>query len=48
MIPAAETAAVPSVETFGLPPEVPHLIAKLRLVPPEIRDQIIRPKQVAA
>ena len=48
MIPATETAAVPSAETFGLPPEVPHLIAKLRLVPPEILAQITQPKQAAA
>ena len=48
MIPGAELAAVPSTETFGLPADVPHLIAKLRLVPEEIREQIIRPKERAA
>lgn len=42
MIPAAEANAVPSSETFGLPAEVPHLIAKLRLVPPEILATITR------
>jgi hypothetical protein len=32
----AALTAVPSTETFGLPAEVPHLIAKLRLVSPEL------------
>ena len=48
MIPAAEATTVPSTETFGLPPEVPHLIAKLRLAPPEVLAQITQPKQAAA
>jgi hypothetical protein len=33
---AAALAAPPSVETYGLPEQVPHLIAKLRLVDPTI------------
>ena len=36
MTASAALTAVHSEETFGLPPEVPHLIAKLRLVPPEV------------
>ena len=32
---AADTV-IPSTETFGLPPEASHLIAKLRMLPPEI------------
>jgi len=36
---AADTV-VPSTETFGLPPTVPHLIAKLRLVDPAVLAQI--------
>ena len=31
---------VPSTETYGLPPTVPHLIAKLRLVDPAVLAQI--------
>jgi len=30
-----------SPETFGLPADVPHLIAKLRVMPAELRDQIL-------
>lgn len=41
----AALTAVQSEETFGLPAEVPHLIAKLRLVPPEVIATIIRPKE---
>ena len=40
MRPGAESLVVPSTETYGLPAEVPHLIAKLRLVNPEILAQI--------
>jgi len=36
---AADTV-VPSTETYGLPPTVPHLIAKLRLVDPDVLAQI--------
>ena len=32
-----------STETFGLPAEVPRLIAKLRLLPPEVLAQIQEP-----
>ena len=32
----AALTAVHSSETFGLPPQAEHLIAKLRLLPPEI------------
>ena len=28
-------------ESFGLPADVPHLIAKLRVMPAELRDQIL-------
>jgi len=31
------------VETFGLPDTVPHLIAKLRQLPPEVLAQIQEP-----
>jgi len=30
-----------SPESFGLPADVPHLIAKLRVMPAELRDQIL-------
>lgn len=30
------TPAAPSTESFGLPEAVPHLIAKLRNLPPEL------------
>lgn len=40
-----ELAAVPSTETFGLPPEASHLIAKLRNMPPEQRASIIHTNQ---
>jgi hypothetical protein len=40
MIPAAEANVVPSTETYGLPENVPHLIAKLRLVDPAVLAQI--------
>ena len=36
---AADTV-VPSTETYGLPENVPHLIAKLRLVDPAVLAQI--------
>ena len=32
----AALTAVPSSETFGLPPEASHLIGKLRNMPPEL------------
>ena len=31
----------PGTESFGLPADVPHLIAKLRVMPAELRDQIL-------
>ena len=40
MRPGAELSAARSVETFGLPAEVPHLIAKLRQLPQEVLAQI--------
>jgi hypothetical protein len=33
---SAALAAVHSTETFGLPPQAEHLIAKLRMMPPEL------------
>ena len=36
---AADTV-VPSTETYGLPPQAAHLIAKLRLVDPAVLAQI--------
>jgi hypothetical protein len=33
---AAALTATPSTETFGLPPQAEHLIAKLRNMPPEL------------
>jgi len=36
---AADTV-VPSTETYGLPPAAAHLIAKLRLVDPDVLAQI--------
>ncbi|AYR01030.1 hypothetical protein PBI_ISOLDE_61 [Arthrobacter phage Isolde] len=45
---AAALTAVPSTETFGLPPEASHLIAKLRVMPPEQRATIIRIEEHAA
>ncbi|AYR01564.1 hypothetical protein PP639_gp064 [Arthrobacter phage Seahorse] len=44
----AALTAVPSTETFGLPPEASHLIAKLRVMPPEQRATIIHTKEHAA
>lgn len=41
MTATAALAAVPSTETFGLPADVPHLIAKLRNLSPELRALII-------
>jgi hypothetical protein len=35
-IPVAALTAVHSTETFGLPPQAEHLIAKLRLLSPEL------------
>ena len=32
----AALTATPSTETFGLPPQVPHLIGKLRNMSPEL------------
>ena len=32
----AALTATTSSETFGLPPQVPHLIGKLRAMPPEL------------
>ena len=40
MRPGAELSAVQSVETYGLPAEVPHLISNLRRVPPYVLAQI--------
>jgi len=42
MIPAAEAAAQPSTETFGLTHNQTHLIAKLRLgmVPADVLNRI--------
>lgn len=36
MTATAALTAAHSDETFGLPPEASHLIAKLRMLPPEI------------
>ena len=36
MTATAALTAVHTDETFGLPPEASHLIAKLRLLPPEL------------
>jgi hypothetical protein len=44
----AALTAVPSTETFGLPPVVPHLIAKLRLVSPEVLATIVTTKEITA
>ncbi|UYL86622.1 hypothetical protein SEA_RADFAD_66 [Arthrobacter phage RadFad] len=44
----AALTAVPSTETFGLPPEASHLIAKLRQMSPEQRATIIHTKEHAA
>jgi hypothetical protein len=44
---AAALAAPPSAETYGLPAQVPHLIAKLRLVDPTILATIRHPKAAA-
>jgi hypothetical protein len=41
----AALTAVQSTETFGLPAEVPHLIAKLRLVSPEVLATIMHKDQ---
>ncbi|AYR00932.1 hypothetical protein PP636_gp41 [Arthrobacter phage Hestia] len=41
----AALTAVPSTETFGLPPEASHLIAKLRQMPAEQRATIITNKE---
>ncbi|WNT44955.1 hypothetical protein SEA_ABBYDAISY_61 [Arthrobacter phage AbbyDaisy] len=41
----AALTAVPSNETFGLPPEASHLIAKLRAMPPEQRATIMTTKE---
>jgi len=40
---ATALAAAPSTETYGLPEQCPHLIAKLRLVDPAILATITRP-----
>jgi hypothetical protein len=44
----AALTAVPSSETFGLPPVVPHLIAKLRLLPPELLATITHHEERAS
>lgn len=44
----AALTAIPSTETFGLPPQVPHLIAKLRLLPPELLATITRTEEHTA
>jgi hypothetical protein len=41
----AALTVVPSTETFGLPEQVPHRIAKLRLVPPEVLATIMHQDQ---
>jgi len=41
---AADTVT-PSTETYGLPANVPHLIAKLRLVDPTVLAQITHPNE---
>jgi hypothetical protein len=43
----AALTAVPSTETFGLPPQASHLIAKLRVMPPEQRATITKRKEAA-
>ena len=45
MIPRAAAAAVPSTETFGLPEDVPALIAKLRGMDPAQLANILKPKE---
>ena len=40
-IPVAE----PKAESFGLPPTVPHLIAKLRAMDPALRATVTNRKQ---
>ena len=44
----AALTAVHSEETFGLPPEVPHLIAKLRNLSPELLATITHHEEHAA
>jgi hypothetical protein len=41
----AALTAVSSTETFGLPPEASHLIAKLQQMPPEQRATILTAKE---
>jgi hypothetical protein len=41
----AALTAVPSTDTFGLPPQASHLIAKLRVMPPEQRATIMTTKE---
>lgn len=40
----AALTAVHSTETFDLPVEATHLIAKLRAMTPELRNLILTPK----
>jgi hypothetical protein len=44
---ATALAAPPRTETYGLPEQCPHLIAKLRLVDPAILAAITHPKAAA-
>jgi len=37
----------PAPDSFGLPPVVPHLIAKLRLVDPALLAEILHTKKAA-
>jgi hypothetical protein len=41
----AALTAIPSTETFGLPPQAAHLIAKLRAMTPELRALILTLKE---
>jgi hypothetical protein len=38
---AAPAVTAQSAESFGLPPQAAHLIAKLRNMPPELLAQIL-------
>ena len=44
----AALTAVPSTETFGLPVEASHLIAKLRMLPPELLATITHTEEHTA
>jgi hypothetical protein len=45
---SAALTAVQCEETFGLPPQASHLIAKLRVMPPEQRATIMTTKEHAS